>query len=317
MLENGKNNGLIPPTHCLRWFYLMKYLVGIICLTLGTILGGSAWASISGNGTSISPGTLPFISELGLEASFTQSQVSLRSKPTLRSSRKLVKEAIGKKAILLRQHGTWVQIQFQGQDHWVHYLALNRNLIPPVMRVLFKVSDINLRSGPGLNFPVVAILNDAKYKIAVPFDKSGNWVRIIFNKRPYWVHSSLTLQHNAVEKSSRSADQYTHRLSFFEKQKLKAIAGDSKAMKMVSAVYEQNASLHLELSYMWLSLAMEKAVSRDKKRMKKHIEEFIIPKLSDFDIANAEKRVTRCRKFVDCGETRMNILKKHQNGYNR
>ena len=308
MLENGKSNGRKPPAHYSWRVFAMKKFSGIICLTLGTILGGAAWASTSGNDTSISPGTLPIISELGLQVSFTQSQVSLRSEPNLRSSRKLLKKAIGKKAILLRQYGTWVQIQFQGQDYWVHHSALNRNLIPPVMRVLFKVPDIELRSGPGLKFPVVAVLNDAKYKIAVPFDKSEKWVRIVFNKRPHWVHSSQILQHEGAEKSAQTSDGITNPLSFFEQQKIKAIAGDPKAMELVSALYEQTKSLHLELSYMWLSLAMEKATSSDIERMKKHLDEFIIPKLSDFDIASAQKRITRCKKSADCGDTRKKIF---------
>ena len=60
--------------------------------------------------------------------------------------------------------------------------------------------------------------------------------------------------------------------------------------------------------YMWLSLAMGNAALTDKKRIRKYLEEFIIPKLRDPEIAIAEKRMNRCRKFKDCGETRMGVF---------
>ena len=62
------------------------------------------------------------------------------------------------------------------------------------------------------------------------------------------------------------------------------------------------------MSYMWLSLAMGNAALTDKNRIRKYLEEFIIPKLHDFDIARAEKKIKRCRKFKDCGETRMGVF---------
>ena len=73
-------------------------------------------------------------------------------------------------------------------------------------------------------------------------------------------------------------------------------------------IYEHQKNLPLEMSYMWLSLAMENAALTDKKRIKKHLEEFIIPKLRDPEIANAQKRMKRCKKFKDCGDTRMRVF---------
>jgi len=74
---------------------------------------------------------------------------------------------------------------------------------------------------------------------------------------------------------------------------MKAAAGDPKAMKIVSGVYEHSKNPHHEMSYMWLSLAMENAALTDKKRIRKYLEEFIIPKLSVAGITIAEKRMNR------------------------
>ena len=176
------------------------------------------------------------------------------------------------------------------------------------MEVLFKVSDVNLRSGPGTRFPISKVLKDAKFRRAVPFGEFENWVHIVFDKHPYWVHSALIQQYKSRAISPKSADQGANQLTFFEEIKMQAAAGDPKAMKMVSGVYEHSKNLHLEMSYMWLSLAMKNAALTDKKRIKKHLEELIIPKLRDPEIANAQKRMKRCKKFKDCGETRMRVF---------
>ena len=81
-------------------------------------------------------------------------------------------------------------------------------------------------------------------------------------------------------------------------------------MNIVGGIYGGYENLHLQMSYMWLSLAIEKAAPTDKNRIKKHLEEFIIPKLRDSDIASAEKRIKRCKesKYRDCGETSMKVF---------
>ena len=135
-------------------------------------------------------------------------------------------------------------------------------------------------------------------------------MHIVFDKLPYWVHSALIVQYESSAISSKSTDQGANQLSYFDDQKMKAAAGDPKAMEMVSGLYETYENLHLEMSYMWLSLAMENAALDDKKRIQNHLEEYIIPKLSDFDIASAEKRMKRCKesKYRDCEETSMRVL---------
>ena len=286
----------------------MRNLTATVCLTLAVLLGSTACAPNSGKGPVVASGAVAEKPKSGLEVSFTKPEVTLRSEPNLRSPAKVVKQAIGKMAILLKQNKSWIQIRFEGENFWVHSRLLDKNLKPAVMEVLFKVSDVNLRSGPGTKFPVARVLKDAKYRRAVPFEKSGNWVQIVFDKHPYWVHSALIHQYKYRALRPKSADQGANQLTFFEEIKMQAAAGDPKAMKMVSGVYEHSKNLHLEMSYMWLSLAMENAALTDKKRIKKHLEEFIIPKLRDPEIANAQKRMKRCKKFKDCGETRMRIF---------
>ena len=237
----------------------MRNLTATICLTIAVLLGSAACVPNSGQGPVIGSDTVSKKSDSGLEVPFIQMQVNLRSEPGLRSPvTKVVKQAISKKALLLKQNKTWIQIRFEEEDFWVHALFLDRNLTPRVMEVLFKVSDVNLRSGPGTRFPISKVLKDAKFRRAVPFGKFEDWMHIVFDKHPYWVHSSLILQHGSSAISSKSADQSANQLSYFDEQKIKAAAGDPKAMEMVSGIYEHDGNLHLRKSYMWLSLAMDK-----------------------------------------------------------
>ena len=57
---------------------------------------------------------------------------------------------------------------------------------------------------------------------------------------------------------------------------------------------------------------MENAALTDKKRIKKHLEELIIPKLRDFDIAGAEQKMKRCKEsnYTDCESTSYKIFQK-------
>ncbi len=289
----------------------MRRLTAILCLTIAVLLGSAACALNGEQGPVTASDTVFEKSDSGLEVSFTQMQVTLRSEPGLRSPvKKVLKQAISKKALLLKQNKTWIQIRFEGEDFWVYALFLDRNLTPAVMEVLFKASDVNLRSGPGTRFPILKVLKNANFKRAVPFGKFEDWVHIVFDKHPYWVHSSLILQRESSAISSKSADQGANQLSYFAEQKMKAAAGDPKAMEMVSGIYEHNENLHLEMSYMWLSLAVENAALDDKRRIQNYLEEYIIPKLRDSDIAGAEKRMKRCKesKYRDCGETSMRVF---------
>ena len=246
------------------------------------------------------------------EVTFTQPEVTLWSDPRSRSSAKVVKQAIGKKAILIKQKKALIQIRFEGEEFWVHRLSLDRNLKPVVWEVLFKVSDVNLRSGPGVQFPIAKVLKDAKFRRAVPFGKSGNWVHIVFDKYPYWVHSSLIHQHESRATSAKSANQGANQLSFLDELHMKAAAGDPKAMELIGLSYEWKPSIHLESAYMWLSLAMDNADPTLKAELKKHLDKQVLPKLNDRQIASTRKRLQRCKEsnYMDCGTTSFKIFQK-------
>ena len=117
----------------------MRNLTATICLTISVLLGSTACAPNSGKGPVVASGAVAEKPKSGLEVSFTQTLVTLRSEPNLRSPAKVVKQAIGKMAILLKQNKTWIQIQFEGENFWVHSLFLDKNLKPPVMPVLQEV----------------------------------------------------------------------------------------------------------------------------------------------------------------------------------
>lgn len=55
----------------------------------------------------------------------------------------------------------------------------------------FKVSDINLRAGAGVQYCTVRVLNNAKNKPVMIKGKSGSWRQIIFDAKDYWIHGSL------------------------------------------------------------------------------------------------------------------------------
>ncbi|RZO35614.1 MAG: hypothetical protein EVA87_12325 [Rhodospirillaceae bacterium] len=93
-----------------------------------------------------------------------------------------------------------------------------------------------------------------------------------------------------------------------DEMKRKALTGDAGAMEMVGLFYEQQDTVHLEMSYMWLSLAMEKARPEKRVEIQKHLDERVIPKLSDFGIKSAIKRMERCREKNDCDDTQRRVF---------
>jgi uncharacterized protein YraI len=292
----------------------MRYLTPTICLTLAVLLGSAASAPNGEQRPKIASGVVAEKPKSGLGVLFTQPEVPLRSGPGVRfPMTEVVKKAIGKNAVLLKQKKSWGKILFEGKEFWVHLSALDRLLRPSSQSpfiALFKVSDVNLQSGPGVRFPVKKVLKDAKGRRAVPFDESGHWVRIVFDKHPYWVHSSLIQRDKKFASFSKSTDQGGNYLTFFQEQKKEAAAGDPKSMNIVGGIYGRYENLHLQMSYMWLSLAIENSTLADKKKIQNHLEKYIIQKLRDSDIASAEKRIKRCKesKYRDCGETSMKVF---------
>ena len=192
--------------------------------------------------------------------------------------------------------------RFEGETHWVHSSLLDRNLKPPVLGVVFKVSDVLLRSGPGVRYQKIRELADAKYKLAALIENARTWVHIVYEKRPYWVHSSLVLQHQPSEVTRQSTNQNGSKNSFLGGLKRKASLGDSGAMETIGRIYEISRNLNLELAYMWLSLALENADPEGKRSIRDHLNQHILPEMSGVEIALAERMKARCKrsKFKDC-----------------
>ena len=87
-----------------------------ICLTIAVFLGSAACAPNSGQGPVIASDAVSEKPKSGLEVSSTKPELTLWSELNLRSPAKVVKQAIGKKAILLKQNKSWIQIRFEGEN---------------------------------------------------------------------------------------------------------------------------------------------------------------------------------------------------------
>ena len=132
-----------------------------------------------------------------------------------------------------------------------------RNIVAVCRDVESKT--VLLRSGPGVRYQKIRELADAKYKLAALIENSRTWVHIVYEKRPYWVHSSLVLQHQPSGVTRQSTNQNRSKNSFLGGLKRKASLGDSGAMETIGRIYENSRNLNLELAYMWMSLALEGA----------------------------------------------------------
>ena len=299
----------LPIPDILCQTFLMKNLTSILSVSLVALFGVISCAPNTASPPKITTSNAtPYQSELSVK--FNADKVDLRSGPSLRNSitRRLDKGR-NIQATLIKQEKNWIKIGLDGEHHWVHQLMVNKNLTPPIGQFIFNSSTINLRSEPSEQTPAARVLKNARYRIGVPLKKSGEWIRVIFEKRPYWVRSS-EVDLNSYHPWSRSyrGNHVNDGLSFMDEMKRKALTGDSGAMEMVGLFYEQQDTVHLEMSYMWLSLAMEKASPEKRVEIQKHLDERVIPKLSDFGIKSAIKRMERCREKNDCDDTQRRVF---------
>ena len=158
----------------------MKRLIPLL-LPLAVILGSAGCTTNSVQEPAPTPNVVSKKTISGLEVLFIEPEVTLRSGPGIRfPMKRVLKKAVGKRAVLLQQIKSWMQIRFEGGNFCVYSSFIDRRLRPGVMEVLFKVSDVNLRSGPGVRFPKKRVLKEAKGRRAVPFGESGQWVNIVF-----------------------------------------------------------------------------------------------------------------------------------------
>ena len=287
----------------------MKNLTAMISMSLIALFGVTSCTPNTASPPKITTSNAtPYQSELSVR--FNADKVHLRSGPSIKNSitRRLYKGR-NIQATLIKQEKNWIQIGLDGEHHWVHRLMVNKNFTPPSGKFIFRSSTVSLLSGPSDKSSTVRVLKNARYRIGVPLKKSGEWIRVIFEKRPYWVRSS-DVDLNPSHRWSRShrGNQVSDGLSFIDKMKRKASTGDAGAMEMVGLFYEQQDTVHLEMSYMWLSLAMEKSSPEKRVEIQKHLDERVIPKLSDFGIKSAIKRMERCREKKDCDVTQRRVF---------
>ena len=151
------------------------------------------------------------------------------------------------------------------------------------------------------------MIKKAEGKTAILLGESERWAHIVCEGYKYWVHFSLINRHSLPQnaaKSPKTANQLTY-IQWLQKD---AAAGDAKAMEMLGRQYGRLNKLHLEMSYMWLSLATENANPKHKAEINKYLDEHVIPKLSDFDIYQAENKLRRCKEsnYTDCADTSLN-----------
>ena len=55
----------------------------------------------------------------------------------------------------------------------------------------FRGDDINLRSGPGVQYCKVRVLEKALNKLVLITHERGNWRAISYEGKEYWIHQSL------------------------------------------------------------------------------------------------------------------------------
>ena len=60
--------------------------------------------------------------------------------------------------------------------------------------VVFRVSDVNLRSGLGTQFPVIRVLENVNGSAEIFYCVSENWVKIVFGIQMYWEPFTLISQ---------------------------------------------------------------------------------------------------------------------------
>ena len=225
----------------------MKNLTTTLCLTIAVLLGSTACAADKTQPPTIGTShSTSHTTELSLK--FTSDKVHLRAGPGVRYPvTKRLDGANALSATLISQEENWIKVRFKGQDHWVHGSMVDRNLTPRARRILYKSSTVNLRSGPGEKFPITRVLEDAQYRIGVPVKRSGDWIRLIFDKRSYWAHSSTIISNpNEAWPSEDAHDLADNQLSFIEERKVQAALGDPKEMELVGSFYESQSNLHLE-----------------------------------------------------------------------
>jgi uncharacterized protein YgiM (DUF1202 family) len=119
--------------------------------------------------------------------SIGRNDVNIRSGPSL-DSPVLFRAPLGYPIQILKQQGNWVYFRdWQDETGWV-----DKPMVSDIDTAVIRVNRANVRSGPGLDHPVVGEAEMGEiYKV---LGKTGDWVHLalyLSNDRVGWVRSDL------------------------------------------------------------------------------------------------------------------------------
>jgi SH3-like domain-containing protein len=117
-----------------------------------------------------------------------QEKVNIRKAPNLKAE-VIFQAHLGYPVALEQTKGDWVQIKdWQNKVGWVNRSLINKNIHTAVV----VPEQVNVRKGPGLNYPVVAQVKSGQvYKI---FKEQNGWIRIgyyVENQELGWIRKDF------------------------------------------------------------------------------------------------------------------------------
>jgi uncharacterized protein YgiM (DUF1202 family) len=121
-------------------------------------------------------------------ASIGQDKVNVRKAPSLKSE-VIFQAHLGYPVELEKSKGKWVQIKdWQDNVGWVYSPLVNKHIQTAVV----VPDQVNVRQGPGLNYPVVTQVECGEvYKI---FNEKKGWVQVgyyVENQKLGWIRKDL------------------------------------------------------------------------------------------------------------------------------
>ena len=132
----------------------------------------------------VCPLFFPTLAEAGI-VSIAADEVNIRSGPGTRYE-VLWQFFAGYPLLVLKTKGDWLQIRdFEGDEGWVHERLTNN-----LAHLVVKKKRINMRSGPGTEFRVIAT---ADYGVVFrTIERKKNWVKVKHdNGTSGWVYRKL------------------------------------------------------------------------------------------------------------------------------
>jgi TPR repeat protein len=230
------------------------------------------------------------------QVTFVQPTVPLRVQRGFYSPvEKTLKNALGKKATLFQQQDAWMQLSFEGDNFWVHASTIDRTFRPVCCSdTVFRADEVNLRSGPGVRFPVKTVAVKKGGKVVV-FDKRETWRHIIFEKNKYWVHRAM------LAGASKPPEVPKRRLSsaqnnFFQYLLSRSAIGGEEETNIIGLNFSPKKNLTITDLYIYNILAQDNAEISNKIALRNFMDAYIKPKITDSKIADGEKIIKMCRE---------------------